>query len=78
MSGDGAVRLAGDRGVARHHDAVLDRLELRGRNVAHDEARRPLPEDARRRTRLVLSWFSRCSAGMLSAFMSRAEPRRRP
>ena len=36
------VRLADHRDVARHHDAVLDRLELRGRDVAHDEAVRLL------------------------------------
>ena len=35
-----AVRLADDRDVARHHGAVLDRLELRRRDVAHDEALR--------------------------------------
>ena len=31
------VRLADHRDVARHHGAVLDRLELRGRDVADDE-----------------------------------------
>ena len=38
MSGDGAIHLAGDRGVARDRDAVLHRLDPGGRDVGHDEA----------------------------------------
>ena len=37
-----AVRLADDGDMARHHGAVLDRLELCRRDVAHDEAVRSL------------------------------------
>ena len=37
-----AVRLPGDRRMALHHHAVLDRFQLRRRDVAHHETGRRL------------------------------------